>query len=156
MRDSGLDWVMLRNGSYWENYAANVEIAQHTGAMFGVAGNAVISGAARKNYAEAAVVVVSEEGHSGKVYELAGQPGLTYGEIAERIGWILGKPVTYQNASVAEYRSQLLEFGVPEVEAEILATLDEQIARGDMESASTDLEQLIGRPTTSLEEALRR
>lgn len=148
LAESGIDHTLLRNGWYWENYASALEPAKATGKMFGAAGEAKVSGAARADYAEAAAVVVSGEGYAGKVYELGGTPALTYPEIAEAVGEVIGAKVGYENQSVAEYQAGLEGAGLPAEVAGMLAGWDVAIADGALYTESTDLEDLIGRPAT--------
>jgi NAD(P)H dehydrogenase (quinone) len=65
-----------------------------------------------------------------------------------------GTPIAYQNLPVQEYAKVLASAGLPESFAEILADISLGIARGDWCTASTDLQQLIGRPTTPLAAAV--
>ncbi|WBL19915.1 SDR family oxidoreductase [Citricoccus sp. NR2] len=155
LADSGIDHTRLRNGWYWENYASALASGEATGKFFGAAGSAKVSGAARRDYAEAAAVVVTGENHAGKVYELAGAPALTYPEIAAAVGDVLGKEVTYENQTVAEYQATLEGFGLPSEVAAMFASMDPIIEQGALYSESTDLQDLIGRPSTSAAEALK-
>lgn len=154
LASSGIDHVLLRNGWYWENFASNVDAARATGHVFGAAGEGRVNGAARRDYAEAAAVVVTTDGHAGKTYELGGQPSLTYPEIAQAVGTVIGAEVSYVNQSVEEYQQTLEGAGLPAEVARMIAGWDVAIAGGALETASTDLEDLIGRPATSLAEAL--
>lgn len=154
LASSGIDHVLLRNGWYWENYASNVDAARATGHVFGAAGEGRVNGAARRDYAEAAAVVVTTDGHAGKTYELGGQPSLTYPEIAQAVGTVIGAEVSYVDQSVEEYQQTLEGAGLPAEVAQMIAGWDVAIAGGALETASTDLEDLIGRPATTLAEAL--
>jgi len=78
IRDSGLPSTLLRNGWYTENYTQAILLAAETGSFAGNAGYGAISSAARADYAEAAVAVLTGEGHQGRVYELAGDVAWTY------------------------------------------------------------------------------
>ena len=49
----------------------------------------------------------------------------------------------------------LAGFGLPEPLAQMLAKADEGAAKGELESTSRDLQTLLGRPTTTLEVAVR-
>lgn len=155
LAESGIAHASLRNGWYWENYGAGLESGKATGKFFGAAGEARVSGAARRDYAEAAAVVVTGENHEGKVYELAGAPALTYPEIAAAIGEVLGTEVVYENQTVAEYTATLESFGMPTEMAGMFAGMDPLIEQGALYSESTDLQDLIGRPSTSAAEALK-
>lgn len=154
LADSGIDHVLLRNGWYWENYASSLDSGRAVGKFFGAAGDAKVSGAARRDYAEAAAVVLTTDGHAGKVYELAGSPAVTYPDIAAAVGTVVGAEVQYVNQTVEEYGETLKGFGLPAEVAEMFAGMDPVIARGALYSESTDLQELIGRPSTSVAEAL--
>lgn len=154
LADSGIDHARLRNGWYWENYASAIDSGKAAGKFFGAAGDAKVSGAARRDYAEAAAVVVTSDDQAGKVYELGGAPALTYQGIADEVAKVIGTEVAYVDQSVKEYQATLEGFGMPAEAAKIFAEMDPIIAEGALYTESTDLQDLIGRPSTSLSEAL--
>lgn len=151
---SGIDHALLRNGWYWENYASALDSGKAVGKFFGAAGSARVSGAARRDYAEAAAVVVTGEGHAGAVYELAGSPALTYPGIADAVATAIGSDVTYVDQSVEEYQQTLEGFGMSAEMAGMYAAMEPIIEKGALSSDSTDLQDLIDRPSTPASEAL--
>ncbi|MCF2707087.1 SDR family oxidoreductase [Arcanobacterium haemolyticum] len=151
---SGIDYALLRNGWYWENFESGIDTARTTGHTFGAAEDARVSGAARRDYAEAAAIVATSDNQAGKVYELAGAPALTYPEMAAEIGKLIDAEVTYVNLSEAEYAKSLEDAGLPTPVAQMLAGWDAGIAKGALYSPSTDLQDLLGRPSTSFRDAL--
>ena len=155
IRASGLPFVFLRNGWYTENYAMGVPGALSLGAVYGCAGDGRIASAARADYAEAAAVVLSSDHPAGKVYELAGDSSYTLGEFAAEISRQSGKAIDYVNLPEAEYKKALLGAGLPEFLAELLANSDSGVSRGALFDESKQLSQLIGRPTSALETAVR-
>lgn len=155
LAESGIDHANLRNGWYWENYAAALETGKAMGKFFSAAGEAKVAGASRKDFAEAAAVVVTTDGHSGKTYELAGAPALTYPEIAAQVGEVLGTDVEYVNLTVEEYEKSLLDAGLPADFAAGLAGADPVIEKGALYSESTDLQDLIGRPASTVAETFK-
>lgn len=154
LADSGIDHVLLRNGWYWENYAPSVAPAREHGTMFGAAGQARVNGASRRDYAEAAAAVITLEAQEGRVYELAGQPALSYPEIAARIGGLVGREVVYVDRTVEQYAQVLQQASLPEQVAGFVAEMDRGIVDGALESDSTDLQTLLGRPATTIAQAL--
>ena len=148
IRASGLPFVFLRNGWYLENYNL-AQAAQH-GVLAGSAGDGRVSAAARADYAEAAAVVLSENGHENKVYELGGDHAFTLSELAAEVQAQSGKPVRYQNMPEPEYAVMLKGFGLPDALAEKLADADTGLKKGELYVDSGDLSRLIGRPTTTL------
>jgi NAD(P)H dehydrogenase (quinone) len=156
LRQSCVPFVALRNSWYVENYTDNVGPALEHGVMFGAAGDGKVSVAPRSDYAEAAAVVLTTDGHQGKVYELGGDQAYTLSEIAKEISRIAGKPVAYKDLPEAEYAATLIKFGVPEVFAKLLADADSGLKRGELLVESGDLSRLLGRPATPLATALER
>jgi len=99
--------------------------------------------------------VISEEGHAGKVYELAGDNAWTLSELAAELSKQSGKPVTYQNLSEADFAAALKGVGLPAGLAEMLADSDTGASKGGLFDDSHTLSKLIGRPTTPLAESVK-
>ncbi|HEY3481719.1 MAG TPA: SDR family oxidoreductase [Streptomyces sp.] len=154
IRASGVPFTFLRNGWYTENYAATVAQALATGSFAGSAGDGRLGAVPRADFAEAAVEVLTGEGHLGQVYELAGDESWSYADFAAALAAASGKPVSYQDVPAAEHQRLLVEAGVPAAFAAMLADADRGIADGELSSTSGDLRKLIGRPTTPLAEAV--
>lgn len=156
LRESSVPFTMLRNSWYVENYTQNAAPMLKSGKMFGAAGDGRVSVAPRADYAEAAAVVLTREGHAGKTYELGGDVAYTLAEIGAEIGRVAGKPIAYQDVSEAELAKLLIQAGLPEGYARALANADTGIKSGDLRTDSGDLQRLLGRPTTPLATAVER
>ena len=154
IRDSGVPFTLLRNGWYTENYGPTIAQAIEQGSFAGSAGEGALSPATRREYADAAVAVLTTEGHEGAVYELAGDEAWSYSDLAAELTKTAGKPVVYQDIPADQHRELLIGFGVPEVYAGVLVDSDRGIAEGELTNTSGDLSKLIGRPTTSLPDAV--
>ncbi|WOH19071.1 SDR family oxidoreductase [Paenarthrobacter sp. GOM3] len=155
LKESGVPFVLLRNGWYLENYTEHLPGTLAQGALAGSAGNGKVSGATRADYAHAAAAVLVADNQAGKVYELGGDHAFTLEELAAEITAASGQTITYNNLPAAEYAGLLTSVGVPEAFAEILADSDLGIARGDLLVTGGDLSKLIGRPSTPLADAIR-
>lgn len=155
LADSGIPYALLRNGWYTENYLASAPAALEHGVFIGAAGEGKIASATRADYAAAAVRVISEEGHAGKVYELAGDEGWTLSQLAAELAKQSGKKVVYQNLSEADFAAALKGVGLPAGLADMLADSDAGAAKGGLFDDSHTLSALIGRPTTSLAESVK-
>lgn len=154
LRDSGLDHVILRNGWYIENYTENLGAPLQLGAFYGAAGDGRIAAATRADFAAAAVAALTEDGHAGQTYELGGAP-FTMSELADTVGAVVKQPLKYVDLPESEFEAALAGAGVPAGFAHVLANADTAIAKGDLDTDSGDLERLIGRPTTSLLDAVQ-
>ncbi|WP_407708865.1 SDR family oxidoreductase [Arthrobacter nitrophenolicus] len=155
LRGSGVPFVLLRNGWYLENYTEQLPGTLAQGGLAGAAGSGRVSGASRADYAHAAAAVLVADGQAGKVYELGGDEAFTMADLAAEITAATGKEISYNNLPAEDYAGLLAGAGVPAAFAEILADSDLGIARGDLLVSTGDLRKLIGRPTTSLAEAVR-
>ncbi|MEB6379622.1 SDR family oxidoreductase [Leclercia adecarboxylata] len=153
---SGIPYALLRNGWYTENYLASVPPALEHGVFIGAAGEGKIASATRADYAAAAARVISEEGHAGKVYELAGDHAWTLGQLAAELSRQSGKNVVYQNLSEADFAAALKGAGLPAGLADMLADSDTGASKGGLFDDNRALSALLGRPTTSLAESVKR
>lgn len=154
LAESGIPYALLRNGWYSENYLASAPAALAHGVFIGAAGNGKIASATRADYAAAAARVISEEGHAGKVYELAGDNGWTLTELAALLSKASGKSVVYQDLNEADFAAALKEVGLPDVFANLLADSDAGAAKGGLFDDSKTLSKLIGRPTTPIADSV--
>ena len=153
--DSGIDYTILRNGWYTENYANSIKGAVDGGAYIGSASNGRISSASRADYAEAAAVVITNESHKGKIYELAGDDSYTLHDLAAEVSKQSGKKIPYKNLTEGEYIDALKSFNVPGPLAEAIAGWDVSASNDDLYDDSHQLSLIIGRSTTPLSESVR-
>jgi NAD(P)H dehydrogenase (quinone) len=155
LQASGVPYVLLRNGWYSENYLAGVASALAHNTLLGSAGEGRISSASRADYAAAAAVVLTGSEHVGKVYELAGDDSYTLSQLAALIAQQSGTEVAYRNLPQAEYEKVLVDAGLPEPMAELLADSDAAAAKGALFDDEKQLSALIGRPTTPVAVSLK-
>lgn len=152
---SGIPYALLRNGWYTENYLASAPPALEHGVFIGSAGEGKIASATRADYAAAAARVISEEGHAGKVYELAGDQAWTLSDLAAELSRQSGKNVAYQDLSEADFAAALKGVGLPAGLADMLADSDVGASKGGLFDDSHTLRALLGRPTTPLAESVK-
>ena len=155
LAESGVPYALLRNGWYTENYLASAPPALEHGVFIGAAGEGKIASATREDYAAAAATVISQDGHAGKVYELAGDNAWTLSELAAELSKQSGKNVAYQNLSEADFAAALKGVGLPAGLADMLADSDVGASKGGLFDDSRTLSKLIGRPTTTLAESIK-
>ncbi|TAL53039.1 SDR family oxidoreductase [Pandoraea sp.] len=145
---TGLPAVILRNGWYIENHLAMIPAVLQHGAIVGAAKEGRFSSAARKDYAMAAVVALTTDGHVGKTYELAGDHAFTLAQLAAEVSRRSGKPVVYNDLAPDAYANVLTGLGLPTDLAALLADADLAASRGALFDDSGTLARLIGRTTT--------
>lgn len=155
LAESGLTYTILRNGWYTENYAGSILGSIQAGGFIGSAGEGKISSATREDYAEAAAVVLTTEGHENKIYELAGDDAYTLSDLAAEISKQTGKDIPYNNLSEADFTAALVGIGLPEPFAQVLADSDAKAAKGALYSEDKTLSKLIGHSTTPLADVVK-
>lgn len=151
---SGLTYALLRNGWYFENYTGSLAGAIAAGAIIGASGEGRVSAATRQDYAEAAAVVISTPDTENRVYELAGDTAFTRADLAAEVSRQTGKAIAYNDLTEATYAGILESFGLPAPFAAILAQSDVGASQGGLFDERRTLSGLIGRPTTSLADAV--
>lgn len=155
LKESGIDYTLLRNGWYSENYTASIPGAIGGGAFLGSAGKGKIASAPRADYAEAAAIVIADEGHKGKTYELAGDSYYTLQDLAGIISEQCGKTIPYNNIPEEEYANILKNIGLPDGLALGLASWDVSASKDDLFDDSYQLSKILGRPTTPIAESVK-
>jgi NAD(P)H dehydrogenase (quinone) len=150
---SGVPHVVLRNGWYLENYTAQLPVYLEHG-IVGAAGDGRIAAASRAELAEAAAAVLTGEGYAGQVLDLGG-PAFTLAELAAEVSAASGREVTYTDLPQEQLVEVLVGASVPAPMAGALADSDADAARGALFLEPTDLEKLLGRPATTMPEAVR-
>jgi NAD(P)H dehydrogenase (quinone) len=151
----GVPHVLLRHGWYCENYVFRILGAIESGRLVTCTGDGRISAAAREDFAEAAVAILtSPEEQAGKVYELAGSTSFTFADLAAETARRSGKPVVAIDLPKPEFEAALIATGLPPFVAALIAKSDSGAREGGLLDESRTLEALIGRPTTPMAQVI--
>lgn len=150
---SGLPYSFLRNSWYIENYSGELATYIKHGTILGSSGDGRVSAAARADFAEAAAAVLLLE-QPKAVYELGGA-AFSMKELAETVSEVTGADISYTDLPADELTTVLVGAGVPEPYAAIIADANLGLGRGELHVEPTDLEDLLGRPATTLADGLK-
>ncbi len=151
---SGLDYTILRNNWYTENWTGSLPASIEAGAVIGCAGNAKVTPATRQDHAEALAAVAVGEGHANKIYELGCDVPFTMAEMAAELSRQVGKEILYNDVPADVYAGILDGFGLPEGFSAVVTDADSHAKDGWLCDESQTLSRLIGRPTTTLAAAV--
>ncbi|MGV7207397.1 SDR family oxidoreductase [Oxalobacteraceae bacterium A2-2] len=154
VKQSGLEYVILRNGWYLENHTGAVGAAIANGAVIGSAGQGRFASASRADYAAAAVKVLTSAGHANQTYELAGDHSFSMAEFAAELSAQTDKHIGYKDLPPQDYAAALASFGLPPMIIDVVIDADIKAQAGELDSTSRTLSELIGRKTTTLGEAI--
>lgn len=151
---SGLPFTLLRNAQYLEHYFPQIKQALASGVLVGSAGDGRTAPATHADLAAAAVAVLTGQGHENKVYTLTGDTAWRLSELAAEVSAASGKQISYRNVSSGEHLELLIAAGVPRAYADVFVATYAAVAAGAFATATTDLRDLIGHPTTTLAESV--
>jgi NAD(P)H dehydrogenase (quinone) len=154
LRASGLPFTIFRNNWYLENYTGQVPQYLATGEVLGIDGDARIGTATRADMAAAITAALLDEGTAGATFELSGPP-ITLAGLAEAVTDATDTKVAYRDVTPEELTAILRGTGLDDGTAGFVVALEESVARGDLDVRGDDIERLLGRPATTLADALR-
>jgi uncharacterized protein YbjT (DUF2867 family) len=154
VRQSGMDWTILRPGGFASNafaWAETIRTRRTAAAPFGDTGLPFIDPA---DIGEVAAAALREDGHAGQAYELTGPALSTPRQRAGAIGDALGEPVRFIEQTRDEARAQMLQFMPEPVVETTLAIIGEP--NPAEQRISPDAERVLGRtPRTFAEWTVR-
>ena len=114
MRDSGVDWTILRSSWFNQNFSENFLL---DGVLSGVL--ALPVDGVREPFVDAddiadvAAAALTEPEHTDQVYELTGPHLLTFAEAVQEIAEATGRELRFQSMPMDEYASLLARYEVP-------------------------------------------
>lgn len=150
LEGSGLTYTVLRNNWYTENYDDTIRQAASTGSILTSAGRGRVASATRRDYAEAAAVVLLSDDYAGEILELGGDEPWSVDELASVVADVQGNDVTVEQVSTDQHVAALQGFGLDEGTAGFVAAIDANIADGLLAESDGTLSRIIGRPTTPI------
>lgn len=149
IKNSGINWVIGRNGIYIEPDLEYVDHYIASGEIYNSAADGKCAYTSREELAVAYSKMLLEDKHNKQIYNLVGQP-ITQEQLAELLNQVYGTKLVYRAASVEDYllerKGELGEF---------LGTIISGIYEGIRNNAfnvTSNFEQAAGRPhKTALE-----
>ena len=108
VRDSGLAWVIGRNGIYIEPDIEYIDTYKASGEIANCAGDGKCGYTTRDELAHAYAQMLAGDAHNGQTYNLHGQ-SLTQTELAARLNQAFGTALVYRAMSVEAYRQDRVD-----------------------------------------------
>jgi uncharacterized protein YbjT (DUF2867 family) len=152
--DSGLPFTLLRPNQYFQNFLTprNLQTVRTQGALYMPFGTCRVSYIDTRDIAEIAARVALAPGteHQGKAYVLTGAEAPTMAEVAQTLGDVLGKPVSYTAVEPEKTRQALLGAGMPALIVDAMLGWFAYCRAGRAERVLEDAQRLLGRKPRSL------
>ena len=152
---TGIPYSFLRNNWYLENEISSIQGVLAGAPWVTSAGNGKVGWALQQDYADAAVAVLTGNGHENSIYELSGKL-LTQEEFVSALGNVLGKEVPVQQVDDKTYANIMKGAGVPDFLVPFLVEIQTGIREGSLEVESNDFEKLLGRSATPISDGLNQ
>lgn len=114
LKASGLKYTILGHPPFMESLFGYIGgPGVYTAGVRAPAGNGKVAPTTREDLAEAQAVVLTENGHENKTYELLGDPAVSFAGIAETLSEMTGTEVPYVQVSDKEFTEYLFSLGMP-------------------------------------------
>jgi uncharacterized protein YbjT (DUF2867 family) len=157
VRASGVDWTILRAGNFSQNFTEDLWAAPLLAGRLALPAAGVVERFVDlEDVADVAVALLTEPGHEGRIYEVAGPDVLSFAEAVEAMATASGKPISYVELSAAEYSAELLAEGWPVEVADTLNTIFDLLREGNPAKPADGVEQVLGRPATPFADYVER
>ncbi len=142
VRDSGLDWVIGRNGIYIEADVDYVDTYVQEGGIRNCAGEGRCGYTTRPELAQAYAQMLTDGRHDGRTYNLHGEAVTQY-QLAEYLNSAFGTHLEYTPIGVEEYRADRTA-ALGEFMGSVISGIYEGIRRGALDNPS-DFREAAGR-----------
>lgn len=142
---SGLGFTILRPAGFMQSHLLPVETVKADGKWYGMTGHGASGFVDAADVAAVAAHVLTSSGHEGATYELTGPEAISLPQAATQLSEITGREVAYVDVPVAQFRGNLLGFGLPDWVADSLVALYQAIREGHAATVSNEVEKATGR-----------
>lgn len=153
IRAQGVDFTFLRPGLYADLVPTRFVAEDAT--LRGPAGNGRVSYIARDDIIDVATVLLSEEGHQDKTYNITGREAISLYEVADLLSEFSGRKCTFYNETIEEAKESRAIYNAPQETVAIWISSYTSIAAGEVALVSDDVERLTGHPPQTMREFLQ-
>lgn len=114
VQTSGIPWTILRCAWFAQNFSENFWLdSVLQGEVVLPVGDVPEPFVDAEDIADVAVAALTEDGHTGRLYELSGPRLITFAEAVREIAAATGRDITFQSIPALEYRAALEEAQLP-------------------------------------------
>ncbi|MBB5913763.1 uncharacterized protein YbjT (DUF2867 family) [Nocardia transvalensis] len=146
VRDSGLEWTVLRCSWFAQNFSEGA-FADYIriGEVALPAGPVPEPFIDADDIAAAAVAALTEDRHTGEVYELTGPRALTFAEAVGAIAGATGRDISFTPLTRTDFVAALTTYEVPAEEISLLDYLFGTVLDGRNSATADGVERVLGR-----------
>ncbi|MDX1292104.1 MAG: NAD(P)H-binding protein [Hyphomonas sp.] len=147
VRDSGLDWTIVRASWFNQNFSEGEFISMvRAGEITLPAGNVPEPFVDADDIADVAVAALTESGHAGELYEVTGPRLITFAEVALELSYATGRQIGYTPVPHDAFVESLRQSDAPDGMIWLLDYLFSTVLDGRNGSLHDGVQRALGRP----------
>jgi NAD(P)H dehydrogenase (quinone) len=155
LRDSALGWTFLRNSIYADMQLPVLQQAAASGQLVTNVGSGRLAYVTRADCADAAVAALLSETTGNVIHDITGPSAVSASDLAALASRIGGREVSVIDVDDDAYTDGLVQHaGLPRELAALLASIGTATRLGYLDTVTSAVEQLIGRPATGIADLL--
>jgi uncharacterized protein YbjT (DUF2867 family) len=157
LRESGADWTILRCSWFTQNFSESYFREPLLAGELALPADTVPEPFVdAEDIADVAVEALTEDGHSGRLYELTGPRLLTFAEAVAEIARASGRELRYVPISMEQFAAGLAEEDVPEDIVSLLTYLFTEVLDGRNAHLNDGIQRALGREPRDFSDFARR
>ena len=155
IKNSGIDFTFLRPNLFMQNLLGFKEPISKEGKFFADAEDCRVSIVDVRDIASVAVAALTEDGHTGKIYDITGPEALTHSEMAEKLSAVLGKKIEYVDLPPEKMRELFIKVGFPVWQADGLLEDFAHYRKSEAAAVASGVKEAIGKQPFSFDDFAR-
>lgn len=144
LKASGIAWTLAEHPPFMDVLGFYVGLKAYETGVRVPAGAGKFAAATRDDLAAAHAAILTGKGHEGKTYNLAGDPAISFQDVAQTLTELTGRQVPYVAVSDDEYLKVLIAGGLPDFVPPFILKWVQGMAAGEWQETPGHLEELIG------------
>lgn len=155
LKESGLDYTILRNGIYTDFLPDIIGPAiTENKTLYAPAGDTEVVFTSRTDLAEAASNVLAGDNFTNTTLDLTNSEGVNFAEITLVLSQILKTEIQYINPSQEDYQIALTNGGLPADVVGLFSGIIESMQSGEFSKTTATLTDILGRKPESVRDFL--
>ena len=156
VQGSGLEWTIVRASWFAQNFDEGAfQPLVQAGEVALPAGDVREPFIDVDDIADVAVAALTEDGHSGQVYEVTGPRLMTFAEAVAELATATGRDLRFHTISSQAFQAGLSQAGVPSEGIELLDYLFTTVLDGRNAQVTDGVQRALGRPARDFRDYAR-
>jgi uncharacterized protein YbjT (DUF2867 family) len=156
LAESGADWTVVRCAFFAQNFSESFWVDSVRAGELVLPGNAPEPIVDLEDVADVVALALTQDGHSGSIYECTGPRLLRFDEALAEIGRAAGRTLAFRDVSPTEFAAGLADVGMLQPDAEGLAYLFADLLDGHNGTLADGVHRALDREPRDFSDYVRR